>query len=108
MSHPDMSDFELVREMELSLFHSHERQSAFLDSMLSQDAQIIKKIYVNNMQSSIQDRTLLLKRSFTVIDFLDVAMSVHFIQDSDDNFLRKIKVKKSAKYLDKSLQEHNK
>src|SRR5436190_1219920 len=103
MSHHKNADYEIV---EKSLLHHSIKKS-----MQSQTAQIVVNLISDdNMHSMIlEDILSLLRQQAVVNSSLNEQMLTlcsHF-DDHDDDFLKRIRVKKSADYYDKSLHEHS-
>src|SRR5436190_15159471 len=103
MSHSENTDYEIV-----------EKSSLHYDIKKSTQSQIIQ-IVVNlisddNVHLMILKNTLFLLKQQAVVNFLSNKQTLILyscFDDHDDNFLKKIRVKKPADYYDKSLYKHN-
>ena len=103
MSHHENADYEIVEKS--SLHHDTEK------SMQSQTAQIVMNLIFNdNMHSMILEDTLSLLKQQAVVNSLSnkqmLTLHSHF-NNHDDNFSKRIKIKKFADYYNKFLCEHN-
>ena len=104
MSHHENADYEIV-----------EKSSLHYDTEKSTQSQIIQivvnLIFDNNVHSMILKSILFSSEQQAVINSLSnkqtLTLHSHF-NDHDDNFLKRIRIKKSADYYSKSLHEHNK
>ena len=109
MSHHENADYEFVEETFLS--YSNKVQ-AFLNNMLSQMIQIVVNLLLNNStQSLILEDILSSVRLQAVEDLTSDAqmlMCCSCSSNLDDDFLKRIKIKESADYYSKFLQEHSK
>ena len=104
MSHHENADYEIVKE---SLLH-HDIE----ESMQSQTVQIIMNLIFNdNMHLMILENTLFSLKQQVVVNSLSneqmLTLYSHF-NNHDDDFLKRIRVKKSADYYSKFLHEYNK
>src|SRR5438034_10716310 len=104
MSHYKNADYEIVEKN--SLHYDTE------ESIQLQIAQIVVNLISDdNMHSMILESTLSLLKQQAVVNSLSneqILTLCSCFDDHDDDFLKKIKVKKSADYYDKFLCEHNK
>ena len=102
MFHYKNADYEIVEEN--SLHHSIKK------FMQSQTAQIVMNLIFNdNMYSIILKSTLFLLRQQVIVNssLNEQMLTLHsHFDDHDDDFLKKIRIKKSADYYDKSLHEY--
>src|SRR5438034_9292371 len=103
MSHHKNADYEIV---EKSLLHYDIKKS-----MQSQIAQIVMNLIFNdNMHSMTLESILSLLRQQTVVNSLlnkQTLILYSCFDDHDNDFLKKIRIKKSADYYDKFFHEHN-
>ena len=104
MSHSENTDYEIMRES--FLHHSIKK------STQSQTAQIIVNLISDdNMHSMTLEDILLLLKQQAVVNSLSneqmLTLYSHF-NNHDDDFLKRIRVKKSADYYSKFLHEYNK
>src|SRR5947207_15563590 len=103
MSHHENADYEIVEKS--SLHHSIKK------STQSQTAQIVMNLIFNdNMHSMILESTLFSLRQQAVVNSSsnEQTLTLHScFNNHDNNFLKKIRVKKSVNYYNKSLHEHN-
>src|SRR5438876_1006270 len=104
MSHFENADYEIMKK---NLLH-HDTEK----SIQSQIIQIVVNlIFDNNMHSMILENTLFLLKQQAVVNFLlnEQMLTLHsYFYDQDNNFLKKIKVKKLADYYSKFFCEYNK
>ena len=104
MSHHKNADYKIVRE---SFLHHDIKKSTQL-----QTAQIvINLIFDDNMHSIILKSILSLLRQQAVVNSLSnkqMLILCSYFDDHNNDFLKKIRVKKSADYYDKFFYEHNK
>src|SRR5947207_13012864 len=102
MSHHENADYEIMRK---SLLH-HDIE----ESMQSQTAQIVMNlIFDDNMHSMILESTLFLLRQQAVVNFLlneQMLTLCSCFDDHNNDFLKRIRVKKSADYYSKFLHEY--
>ena len=88
-----------------SLHHDTEK------SMQSQTAQIVVNLISDdNVHLMILENTLFLLKQQAVVNFLSneqMLMLCSCFDNHDDDFLKRIRVKKSADYYDKFLCKHN-
>src|SRR5438034_594234 len=104
MSYYKNADYEIMRES--FLYYDTE------ESTQSQTAQVVMNLISDdNMHSMILESTLLLLKQQAVVNSSSnkqtLILCSHF-DDHDDDFLKKIRVKKFADYYDKFLHEHSK
>ena len=103
MSHHENADYEIVEKS--FLHHSTE------ESTQSQIVQIVVNLIFNdNMHSMILESTLFLLRQQAVVNFLlnEQILILHSCFDNyDDDFSKRIKIKKFINYYSKFLCEHN-
>ena len=104
MSHHKNADYEIVRKS--FLHHNIEK------SMQLQIIQIVVNLISNNnMHLMILENILSLLRQQTVVNSLSnkqILILYSCFDDHDDDFLKRIRVKKSADYYSKFFYEHNK
>ena len=103
MSHHKNADYEIVRKSFL-----HHSIKKFTQSQTIQI--VVNLISDNNVHLIILKNTLFLLKQQAVVNFLSNKQTLILyscFDDHDDNFLKKIRVKKSADYYNKSLYEHN-
>ena len=103
MSHSKNTDYEIVRES--FLHHSIKK------FMQSQTTQIIMNLISDdNMHSMILESTLFSLKQQVVVNSLSnkqtLMLCSHF-NNHDNNFLKKIRIKKSADYYNKFFCEYN-
>ena len=103
MSHHENIDYKIVRES--SLHHSIKK------SMQSQTVQIVVNLISDdNMHSMILEDILSLLKQQAVVNFLlnEQILILHSCFDNyDDDFSKRIKIKKFINYYSKFLCEHN-
>ena len=104
MSYHENADYEIVRKN--SLHHNIE------ESMQSQTVQIVMNLISDdNMHSMILESILFLLKQQAVVNSSSneqmLILCSHF-NNHDDNFSKKIRVKKPADYYSKFLHEYNK
>ena len=104
MFHYKNADYEIVEKN--SLHHNIKK------STQSQIAQIIVNlIFDDNMHSMILENTLSLLKQQTVVNFLSNEQMLTLyscFNNHDNDFSKKIRVKKSADYYNKFFHEYNK
>ena len=103
MSHHKNADYKIMRK---SFLHYDTEKS-----MQSQTAQIVMNLIFNdNMHLITLENTLFLLRQQVVVNFLlneqTLILHSHF-NNHDNDFLKKIRIKKSADYYNKFFCEHN-
>ena len=103
MSHSENADYKIMRK---SFLHHDIKES-----MQSQTAQIVVNLIFNdNMHSMILESILSSLRQQAVVNFLlnkqMLILYSHF-DDHDNNFSKRIRIKKSADYYNKFFCEHN-
>ena|SRR5436190_21134671 len=103
MSHSENTDYEIVKK---SFLHHNIKKS-----MQSQTAQIVVNLIFNdNVHLMILESTLFsLKQQAVVNSSSNKQMLIlcSCFNNYDDDFLKKIRVKKSANYYNKFFYEHN-
>src|SRR5947207_15237324 len=103
MSHHKNADYEIVRK---SLLHHDTKEST-----QSQTTQIVVNLISDdNMHSMILKSTLSSLKQQAVVNSLSnkqILTLYSCFDDHDNNFLKRIKVKKFADYYDKFLCEHS-
>src|SRR5438034_9179691 len=104
MSHHENADYEIMKKSSL-----HYSIKKFIQSQIIQI--VVNLIFNNNMHSMILENTLfLLKQQAIVNSLLNKQMLILYscFNDHDNNFLKRIKVKKLTNYYDKFLHKHSK
>ena len=103
MSHSENADYEIVEKSFL-----HHSIKKFMQSQIIQI--IVNLIFDNNVHSIILESILFLLKQQAVVNSLSnkqiLILCSHF-DNHNDNFLKKIRIKKSADYYSKFLCEHN-
>src|SRR5436190_16182010 len=103
MSHSENTDYEIVKKS--SLHHSIKK---FTQLQIVQI--VVNLISDDNMHSMILEDTLFLLKQQAVVNSLSnkqiLTLHSHF-DDHDNNFSKKIRVKKSVDYYSKFFHEHS-
>ena len=103
MFHSENTDYKIMRKSSL-----HHNIKKFMQSQIVQI--IMNLISDDNMHSIILENILFLLKQQAVVNSSSnkqmLTLHSHF-DDHDDNFLKKIRVKKSVDYYSKSLHKHN-